>query len=224
MRLKPEEMDAIDWNIAMGSEGKAQLFSTLENALSGAVAGTLGLVPDALKSALALRITQTLESFRAEHSVEIDQWMDEFNAQFDRDVKAGKQSLDDVRLLADKPLVLPTLKSVLARVRAACKGKRGKMRALSLFLDVPQSYVSGWLRPVKPIEPGGEAAFGMLAWVTAEEGQPNKSVADAETPTTPKTPKGNHGNENTSRPRKASQKQDGKTSSTRARARRPDAR
>ena len=139
---------------------------------------------------------------------------------------SGKTSvLDNVVINADKPSVPLKLKNVLDRVRAVCKGQRGKMRALSLFLDVPQSYVSAWLRPVKPVEPGGEAAFGMLAWVTAEEGQPNKSAADAITPATPKTRtvrKQLH-EAKQPEPKKGSQTTDSKTSSTRARARRPNA-
>ncbi len=112
--------------------------------------------------------------------------------------------LDKFRESVNSRSVPVTLTELRERVRAVTT-KPGSKGKLAKFLGVPRSRVSEWLAN---IEPRAEVAFKLLAWVTAEEANQQKSATGVDAPAARKTQtKDRQANENPkSRPHKASPK------------------
>ena len=105
--------------------------------------------------------------------------------------RTPKNIVDDSKQLADKTLVSLTWKELKRRLKNAT-AERGKKTAAADFAGVDRSNMNRWLDDDQ--EPGAEAAFRLLEWVTAEEAK-QKSPDGALTPPEQMTPKGIQANE-----------------------------
>lgn len=91
--------------------------------------------------------------------------------------------IDETKQVADNSLVSLTWKELKRRLKKVT-AERGKKAAAADFAGVDRSNMNRWLDDDQ--EPGAEAAFRLLEWVTAEEAKQKSSVG-ALTPPEPKT-------------------------------------
>ena len=94
-----------------------------------------------------------------------------------------KSSVDKLREVVEKDWVRFTWKQLKARLKSATE-PRGKRAELARAIGSSQSNLNGWLDEDR--EPGAEATFRLLEWVTAEEAK-QQSSEGASTPAEPKT-------------------------------------
>ena len=106
-------------------------------------------------------------------------------------------SVDNWHLQSDNPLVRLTWNHLRKRLKKAT-AETGKQAAAAEFVGVNRSNLYRWVEGDR--EPGAEATFRLLEWVTAEEAKQQQSAASARTPATPKAQKKGSNSNETTRP------------------------
>lgn len=161
------------------------LGASLEKLLNAAISGMLHYVPDDLKGLYAQHMVDSSKEFANAHAQKIDMWWDRFNQEFEAEQKLGVAKLKEIK---DSPPVHLSWTQLRNRLKAATK-PRGKRAELARVIGVKDANINSWL--AKNVEPGADATFRLLEWVTAEEMKLKKEAPSVvRTPTAQKAQSG----------------------------------
>lgn len=182
LMIRPDDLDDSDMAWLQLDGAPKSSAETMERILSLGIGGMIQFIPARLRVTFVRRICETMEKFKVEHAGEIDAWWDKFNEEFE----AEQKSIVDINThSADTPDVRLTWKELKNRLKKVT-ADRGQKAAAAKFIGVDRSNLNRWLDDDQ--EPGAEATFRLLEWVTAEEAKSNGPTS-ALTPVEPKTPK-----------------------------------
>ncbi len=163
--------------------GHGSMAQTLEKLLDMAISGMLYHLPESLQSLYAQKMIEASQQFAGKHAAKIEGWWEKF----DREFEAEQKSIVDYSThSADNPGVRLTWKELKSRLKKVTS-EHGKKAAAAKFIGVDRSNLNRWLDDDQ--EPGAEATFRLLEWVTAEEAK-TKSPAGVSAPAEPKARKG----------------------------------
>lgn len=210
--VRPEDLtddDAVWLRVGGQVKDAADVFERL---IGIGVSGMIHYIPDRLRLPFVRAMCATIEKFKEEHAADIDAWWEEFDREFEAE---GKSGVDSWHHSADNSAVRLTWEHLRKRLEKATAAS-GKQTAAAAFVGVNRSNLYRWVNGER--EPGAEATFRLLEWVTAEEAK-TKSPGSADTPPEQVAPKGIiDENENSSRPGKQSP---GKSKSSTPQKRKP---